>query len=85
MKTERLKRVLAWSIIINYLILIIWFFVFVLAHDQLRDLHTRWFKLSAEQFDLANYLGIAIYKIGIMLFFLVPYIAMRITDRGRDK
>jgi phosphoglycerol transferase MdoB-like AlkP superfamily enzyme len=83
MELERLKRMLAWSIVINYLILIVWFFAFVFAHEQLRDLHTRWFKLSAEQFDFANYLGMAIYKIGIMLFFLVPYIALRITDRKK--
>src|SRR6476659_4292317 len=73
MNTEILKRTLAWSAVINYVILIIWFVAFFAAHDWLFSLHGRFgFRLSAEQFDFAHYLGMAIYKLGIMLFNLVP-------------
>ena len=80
MKPKNRLRSLGWSIIINYAILIIWFVVFVTAHDWLRDLHTHWFHLSPDQFDFAHYLGMTIYKIGILLFNLVPYLSLRITD-----
>ena len=83
MKSKRLAPILAWGMVINYTIITIWFLVFVLAHDQLLDLHTAWFRMTPEQFDFANYLGMAIYKIGIMLFFLTPYLAIRITERRR--
>jgi hypothetical protein len=43
--------------------------------------HSRWFHLSVEQFDALHYAGIALYKIGILLFNLVPYIALRLVGR----
>jgi len=83
MNTEILKRTLAWSAAINYVILITWFVAFFAAHDWLFSLHGRFgFRLSAEQFDFAHYLGMAIYKLGIMLFNLVPYLALRVATRS---
>jgi hypothetical protein len=35
--------------------------------------------LSTEQFDAVNFAGIALYKVGILLFNLVPWIALRIV------
>jgi hypothetical protein len=42
-------------------------------------LHARWFRLPAEQFDAIHYAAMAIYKIGIILFNLVPYVALVIA------
>ena len=42
-------------------------------------LHGRWFQLSVQQFDALHYAGMAMFKIGILLFNLVPYIALRIV------
>jgi hypothetical protein len=39
-------------------------------------MHTRWFKLSVETFDAMHYAGLAVYKIGIILLNLVPFIAL---------
>jgi hypothetical protein len=36
----------------------------------------RWFRLSAERFDAVQYGGIAVCKIRILLFDLVPYVAL---------
>ena len=80
MTTDVIRKVLAWSIVINYVILIIWFAAFCLAHDWIYALHGRFFKLSPEQFDSLHYLGMSIYKIGILLFNLVPYLAIRIVE-----
>lgn len=81
MNAETLKRMLAWSTVINYAILIIWAMITVFAHDWARDWVARWYKLLPEQFDYANYMGMSIYKIGIVLFNLVPYLALRIARR----
>jgi hypothetical protein len=61
---------------INYAILIVWFAVFVFAHEGLYRMHSRWFGLSKEAFDALNYGGVAVYKIGNLLFFLVPALAL---------
>ncbi len=39
-------------------------------------MHTRWFRLSVETFDAIHYAGLAVYKIGIILLNLVPFIAL---------
>ena len=62
--------------------LILWFDVFFLAHEQFFLLQSRWFKLSIELFDGLNYLGITIYKIGIIIFLLVPLIALAMAIPG---
>lgn len=60
----------------NYAVLLVWFVAFVFAHDRLHRLHARWFALSVERFDAIHYGAMAVYKIGVLLFNLVPYIAL---------
>ncbi|QKE63913.1 hypothetical protein HNE05_11315 [Aquipseudomonas campi] len=78
MMVSELKAFLIWSSIINYGVLFLWFGVFVFAHDWVYRMHTRWFKLSVESFDALNYGGVTVYKIGVVLFNLVPLIALSI-------
>jgi len=79
MSADRLLVVLCWGAAINYVILLVWFGAFVLAHEWLYRLHSRWFALSRAAFDTLNYGGVAIYKIGNMLFFLVPALALLLS------
>lgn len=79
MSIELARDVLLWCAAINYGALLWWFLFFNFAHDWMHRLHGRWFRLSAEQSDAIHYAGMAIYKIGILLFNLVPYVALRIV------
>ena len=79
MNPNEVRDLLLWCVVINYGILFIWFGVFCIAHDWLYQLHVRWFKLSHDAFDAIHYAGMAIYKIGIMLFNLVPLIALYVV------
>ena len=78
MTIETVRRVLLSCTLINYGILLCGF-VFMLAHDWLYQLHGRWFQLSVEQFDMLHYAGMSVYKIGVLLSDLVPYIALSIN------
>jgi hypothetical protein len=82
MTIEMTRKALLWCAVINYGILLVWFLFFVLAHDRMYLLHTRWFRLSVEQFDMLHYAGMSIFKIGILLLNLVPYIALHIMRRA---
>ena len=79
MTIETIRGVLAWSAVINFGLLLWWFLFFALAHDWMYRLHGKWFKLTREQFDALHYGGMAVFKLGILLFNLVPYLAMRIV------
>ena len=41
--------------------------------------HTKRFKLSVEHFDALNYVAVSLYKLGIVLFNLVPFLALHIA------
>jgi hypothetical protein len=73
-----IKEILLWNVGINYAILCLWFGAFCFAHDQIYRLHTRWFKLSFETFDAIHYCGMAIYKVGVLLFNVAPLVALLI-------
>jgi hypothetical protein len=75
------RSVLLWCTVMNYGILLVWFLGFVSAHDLMLRIHGRWFHLSREQFDAVHYAGMSIFKIGIMLFNLVPFVALTILRR----
>lgn len=82
MGMETLPTILLWCAGINYAILFLWFGVFVLAHEWLYRLHTRWFSLSVEMFDTIHYTGMAVYKIGVLFFIVVPLVATYIAVPG---
>ena len=78
MSIEFIRHVLLWSTVINYGILLMWFFVFMSAHGWLQHFHGRWFRLSDGQFDALHYGAMAVYKIGVLLFNLTPWLALSI-------
>jgi len=78
MSVEILSKFLLWCAVVNYAILIIWFVVFVFAREWVYEIHSKWYPISSEQFNAINYAGAAIYKILVLVFNLVPYIALQI-------
>jgi hypothetical protein len=83
MSIDTLRRIFLWCALINYGVLVLWFCAFILAHDWIMGLHGRWFRLSVEAFDAAHYGGMAVYKVGILLLNLAPWLALRICGNGR--
>jgi hypothetical protein len=79
MTVETAKDVLLWCAIINYGLVLAWLLSLAFARERLYRLWGRWFRLSAEQFDALSFIGIAVYKVGILLFNVVPYIALVIA------
>ena len=79
MSIELLRDALLWCTVINYGVLLVWFLFFILAHDWMHRFNNIWFHLSVEQFYAIHYAGMTVFKLGIILFNLVPYIALRIV------
>ena len=76
MTIDVIRHFLLWCTVINYGILLVWFLVFVFAHDWMLHLHGRWFHLSPDQFDALHYGGMSVFKVGIMLLNLVPFVVL---------
>ena len=74
-----ISNMLLWCTALNYGVLILWFAAFTCLRGWMYRLHGRWFRLSAEQFDAIHYQGMALYKLAILFFNLVPYIALQLV------
>ncbi len=79
MTIEMVRAALGWCSVINMGLLLWWFFAIIVLHDWVYRWHTKWFKISVEQFDAIHYAGIAAFKIAIFFFNIVPYFALRIV------
>ncbi|MDA5194042.1 DUF6868 family protein [Govanella unica] len=78
MTLPELSHFLLCCTILNYVILVLWFLVFLCVHDGLERLHSRWFQMTRGQFDAIHYGAMAVYKIGILLLNLVPYVVLQL-------
>ena len=79
MTLEIIRSALAWCAVINLSLLLLWFLFFTMAHDWTHRFHSKWFKLSVDNFDTIHYGGMVLFKTGLLLFNLVPYLALRIV------
>ena len=79
MTFETIRAILAWCTTINLIILLVWFVFYAFARDWTYRYHSKWFKLSEEQFNTIHYCGIGLFKIGLIFFNVVPYLAMHIV------
>ncbi len=74
--TDFVREWLICCAILHLLVLGYWFAMFRWRHDWLYRLHSRWFALSPERFDALHYAGMALYKILLLVFFVVPALAL---------
>ena len=78
MDIQTLTAFFMWCTIINIgLLLISWLF-FWTGSGWIYKMHSKWFKISQEQFHAICYSILAFWKISIFLFSIIPYIALLI-------
>ena len=77
MTLELFRAVLGWVAILNIVLLLVWAGLFIFARPWMVKLHSRWFRLSQEVFDAMHYAGMGLYKIGIWMFLIIPYLVLR--------
>jgi len=68
---------------LTFALLLVWFAFFWLAGDIGFYLHSHWFEIDGRDYDLLFYYGMAFLKICAFVFFLFPYIAIRLVIRKK--
>ncbi len=53
--------------------------IFLVAGDAAYEMHSTMYDISKHEFVLMYYYGMAFLKILMILFFLIPYIAIRVV------
>lgn len=81
---EAIARVLIRCFVMGIALMLLWLGFLVLAGDFTYNVHSRFIPISRQQFDCIQYGAIAITKGCIFLFFLLPYIAIRLVLTRRQ-
>ena len=79
MNLELTRTFLMWCTILDYGVLILWCLLYKLGRDWHYRLTSKWFPITIEDYDRINFKGVALFKMAILLFNLIPYIALRIA------
>lgn len=80
MDLETLRSFLMWCSIFNYGILLLWLVLLSVGRHWMMRVQARWFPISEEKFIVTHYLMYGGYKLAIVIFNLVPFIALSIMN-----
>jgi hypothetical protein len=77
-----LAKILLRCFVMGYCLLLLWFVTFLFAGDMIYG-PAKWFGLTPHEVEMTHYCGLAFVKCLLLLFFLFPYIAIRLVLRKR--
>jgi hypothetical protein len=78
---DLLAKVLLRCAVFGCLLLLLWFGMYMLAGDLIYRMHGSMFGLSKHELDVIHYCGMAFVKLVVILFFLFPWLAIRLVLR----
>ena len=78
MDIETLTTFFMWCTILNVGLLVLSSLICLCAGDWVYGMHSKWFSISRETFNVAIYSFLGLYKVLIFVFNLIPYIALLI-------
>ena len=78
MDMQVLTKFFMWCTILNFGLLMVMFALCLFASDLIYKSHSKWFAVSRESFNVVFYSSIGMYKIFLLAFNVVPWIALTI-------
>ena len=82
MDFQKLTEFFKWCTIINVALFILSAIIFLAAPDFIYSVHGQLFHMPREAFDVVIYSFLGLYKIVILVFNLVPYVALLIVEKN---
>ncbi len=79
MDIQTLTTFFMWCTILNAGLLIFSFLICAFAGDWVYRMHNKWFSIPRETFNVVIYSFLGLFKIFILIFNLVPYVALLIA------
>lgn len=78
MDIQTLTTFFMWCTIINGGILVLWALTCMLALDWVFRMHSKWFNISRDAFNVAIYSFLGLFKIAFIFLNVVPYVSLLI-------
>ena len=78
MTIQLLQSFFMWCSIINFGLMMLTFVIIIFAKEWAYKMHSRWFNISKEYFDNILYAFLGLYKLLLIVFCIIPWIALSI-------
>ncbi|MBW2631770.1 MAG: hypothetical protein JRC90_08425 [Deltaproteobacteria bacterium] len=78
MDIQMLTRFFMWCTILNGGLLIFSFLICAFAGDWVHQMHSKWFPMPRETFNVVIYSFLGLFKIVFLVFNVVPWVALLI-------
>ena len=79
MGLAELRAFFLWCTVINFGAMMVWFLFVTLGGGWVYRMHSKWFPMPRETFNVVHYSLMALFKTLWFCFNLVPYIALCIV------
>jgi hypothetical protein len=76
---DLVSKILLWCFVLGFAVLLFWFVCILAAGEFIYGVHATMFDVSKHEFDVLNYYGMAVLKLFISVFYLIPYLAIRLV------
>ncbi|WP_162823762.1 DUF6868 family protein [Lysobacter sp. TY2-98] len=83
MTPQQWAHVLAWCAGLGYAVLLAWASAWLGMRDAVYRLHSRWFRLDRATYEALMFVMIGLFKLALMMLFLLPLIALYATGLAR--
>ena len=77
----KLRSILGWSTVINFGLLFFFGFMLLFGKEFIYTIWSNFFAISSEAYDIIMISFIGFWKIFVIVFFLIPYIAIGIVNK----
>lgn len=78
---DAVSMILLASFGLGMLVLMLWFVFLLVGGDFLHQIHASLFDVTRHEFDLVNYCGIILVKLGSLMCFFFPWVGTRLALR----
>lgn len=78
MDIQTLTKFFMWCTILNGALMVIWSVFCIFAADFVYRVHSKWFAMPRETFNVVIYAFLGFFKVIFMVFSVIPYVALLI-------
>jgi hypothetical protein len=80
---DAVAGVCLWCFVLSMCLLLLWFVFYLGAGNWVYSVHSRFFDITRHEFEVVGYCGAGLVKIAAFLFFLFPYVAIKLILRKK--
>jgi len=74
---DGIAGVLIRSFFMGVALQLVWFCSILFGAGWIRTVSSQWFGITPREFEIFNYYGMAFLKLCLFMFFLIPYLAIK--------